>query len=61
MVPQGALELENLVKNYAKGDAEWPFTVKEIDDTHLPYYTPADYCASVAQCAALLREGRKAK
>lgn len=57
----GAALLEKRVQDSAGRDSKWAFTVKQVSDEHVPYYTPADYCASVALLADLLREGRELK
>ncbi len=61
MVRGGASSLEKQIRESAGSNSKWDFMLKEVSDEHIPYYSPADYCASVALLADVLGSGRKMK
>lgn len=61
MVPDGAASLEKKIRESSGNSLQWSFKVKQVGDEHIPYYSPADYCASVALFADVLGEGRETK
>ncbi len=61
MVRSGASSLEKQIREAAGSNAQWTFTLKEVSDEHIPYYSPADYCASVALLADVLKSWWKMK
>lgn len=61
MVKNGASSLEKQIRESARSKSKYAFTLKEVSDEHIPYYSPADYCASVALLADLLHSGREVK
>ncbi len=57
MVRGGASSLEKQIRDSVGSNSKWVFTVTQVGDEHIPYYSPADYCASVSLLADVLKEG----
>ncbi|MCX7679809.1 MAG: helical backbone metal receptor [Spirochaetes bacterium] len=61
MVPGGERMLRMQLAAMKANRFLWEYKIASVDDEHIPYYTPKDYCMSVKLFASILSSWKRAK